>query len=126
MPDSEHRPPAEVIRLRAIELLSVAQIGLAYVRDPFDRQRYEQVREVGRSLMELVSRADLTTLRKVVEVDTGYATPKLDTRGADFDHDHRILLVQDRSGVVVEATKLVAVLDRESTGATAGSCTTIT
>ena len=40
-------------------LLAVAQNGLTYVNDPYDRQRYEQVRRCAEELMGLISDGEL-------------------------------------------------------------------
>jgi ADP-ribose pyrophosphatase YjhB (NUDIX family) len=135
----------EVIRRRAIELLAVAQSGLTYVRDPFDKERYQQVREAAVSLLELVANGGPGVLRRMVEADAGHATPKVDVRGAVFRHGNEILLMRERSdgcwtlpggwcdvlespaeavcrevreetGYTVEVFKLAAVLDREKHG----------
>jgi ADP-ribose pyrophosphatase YjhB (NUDIX family) len=131
----------DVVRARAIELLAIAQSGLHYGRDAFDRHRYDQVRTAALALLELVSTGSLHELRRMVAVDTGYATPKVDVRAPVFD-DERVLLVRERSdglwslpggwcdvlespseavarevreesGVIVDVVELAAVLDRE-------------
>jgi ADP-ribose pyrophosphatase YjhB (NUDIX family) len=133
------------VRDSAIRLLAIAQSGLHYGRDDFDQQRYRQVRTAALTLLELVSRGDIGELQRLVAVDTGYATPKVDVRGAVFDEDERVLLVRDRSdglwtlpggwcdvlespreavarevreesGVTVDVLELAAVLDRERQG----------
>ena len=88
--------PSAVVRSSAIELLALAQSGLHYANDEFDRQRYAQARSVGLRLMELVSVADLEKLERSVVLEQGHATPKVDVRGAVF-HEGKVLLVQERS-----------------------------
>jgi ADP-ribose pyrophosphatase YjhB (NUDIX family) len=145
-PSSAPRPePEETIRRCAVELLAIPQTGLTYVSDVFDRQRYEQVRDTATSLLALIGSGDLGALRRQLDLETGYATPKVGVRGAVFDAQHRILLVRERSdgrwslpggwcdvlespaesvcrevleeaGVVARATHLVAVVDRQHRG----------
>ena len=81
----------------AKELQSIAQAGLFYGTDVFDRERYQRIREIAARMLSM--RADLP-MDKVVEVfcsDTGYQTPKVDSRAAVF-RDGRILLVRENDG----------------------------
>lgn len=81
----------------AEQLQSLAQAGLYYVKDEFDRERFQRVREIAAEM--LAERTGLPT-EKVTELfcaDSGYQTPKVDTRAAVFQ-DGKILLVQERSG----------------------------
>ncbi len=81
----------------AAELQSLAQAGLFYGRDDFDRERYQRVREISAEMM--VERTGLP-LEKVSGLfcgDMGYQTPKVDTRAAIFQNG-RILLVRERNG----------------------------
>lgn len=81
----------------AVELQSIAQAGLYYGKDRFDLERYERIRAIA---AEMVSdRADIP-VEKVKELfcnETGYQTPKLDTRAAIFQDD-KILLVKENNG----------------------------
>jgi ADP-ribose pyrophosphatase YjhB (NUDIX family) len=78
------------------ELKAIAQIGLAFNRDPYDRERYERVRELAAALIAQASRHDVEALLEAFRVETGYATPKVDVRAAAFDAG-RILLVREVS-----------------------------
>lgn len=81
----------------AIELQSLAQAGLTYGKDVYDRERYQRIRDIAAEM--LVQQADLP-LEQVKGLfcnETGYQTPKLDTRAAIFDGS-RILLVQEHDG----------------------------
>lgn len=71
---------AEQIRHHALILLAAAQSGLAYASDPYDRQRYEQVRRIAEELMGLVSNGELEQVRRIVCLDSGYMTPKVDVQ----------------------------------------------
>ena len=81
----------------AVELQSLAQAGLTYGRDVYDRERYERIREIS---AEMVSRGSGLPLEKVKDLfcnEEGYQTPKLDTRAAVFQ-DEKILLVRENDG----------------------------
>jgi ADP-ribose pyrophosphatase YjhB (NUDIX family) len=80
----------------ARELRAIAQTGLAFTTDRFDRQRYERVRELAGSMLALGSGADYDVIRSILLEDKGYATPKVDVRGAAFV-DGRVLLVREIS-----------------------------
>jgi ADP-ribose pyrophosphatase YjhB (NUDIX family) len=78
------------------ELRAIAQIGLTFCRDPFDRQRFDRIRELAASLMAEGSDADYAKVLELFRHDAGYATPKVDVRGAAF-RESRVLLVREIS-----------------------------
>jgi len=80
----------------ARELRAIAQTGLTFTADRFDRQRYERVRELAGSLLALGSGAGYDMILSILREDNGYATPKVDVRGAAFV-DGRVLLVREIS-----------------------------
>src|SRR5262245_49515037 len=80
----------------ARELQAIAQTGLAYAQDRFDIQRYERVRELSCELMAQGSELDKAKILELFRGETGYATPKVDVRGACFV-DGRVLLVREIS-----------------------------
>jgi ADP-ribose pyrophosphatase YjhB (NUDIX family) len=78
------------------ELRAIAQIGLTFSRDPFDRRRFERIRELAASLMADGAGADEAKVLELFQQDSGYATPKVDVRGAAF-RDGRVLMVREIS-----------------------------
>ena len=84
----------------AKRIQAIAQIGLTYATDPFDRERYAALRELALEMMEahldLRDAGERLTLRELFASETGYPTPKVDVRAAVFDGD-RVLLVRERS-----------------------------
>jgi ADP-ribose pyrophosphatase YjhB (NUDIX family) len=78
------------------ELRAIAQIGLTFCRDPFDRQRFERIRELAASLIAEGSDVESAKVLDLFQQDAGYATPKVDVRGAAF-RDGRVLLVREIS-----------------------------
>lgn len=81
----------------AIELQSLAQAGLTYGKDIYDRERYERIREIAAEIISHKTEIPVGTVKDLFCNETGYQTPKLDTRAAIFDDD-KILLVQENSG----------------------------
>ena len=80
----------------AQQLQAVAQTGDTYANNEFDRQRYDLVRKIAAEIMAAGSGIDAAEVLDVYVREGGYATPKLDVRGAVF-RDDCILMVQERS-----------------------------
>lgn len=80
----------------ARELQALAQNGLAYAQDPFDVERYAAVHRVAAEMMAALAGADFAAVHQLFAEQAGYATPKVDVRGAVF-REGRILLVRERS-----------------------------
>jgi ADP-ribose pyrophosphatase YjhB (NUDIX family) len=132
--------------VRAKRLQAIAQTGLTFVRDQYDRERYEAVRNIAAAIIAEGTGADPHVLGPLFAAESGYATPKVDVRAAVF-RGERILLVKERadggwtlpggwadvgdsprmavereaveeSGYEVRAVKLAAVYDRNLHGHT--------
>jgi ADP-ribose pyrophosphatase YjhB (NUDIX family) len=80
----------------AREMRAIAQTGLAFSTDGFDQQRYERLRELAALLMAQDSAAGHEAILELLRQEKGYATPKVDVRGAAFE-DGRILMVREIS-----------------------------
>jgi ADP-ribose pyrophosphatase YjhB (NUDIX family) len=77
-------------------LQAIAQTGLAFTRDHYDQERYEELREIAAEMM--AAGAGLTDSQKILDLfknESGYATPKIEVRGAVL-HQNEILLVRER------------------------------
>ena len=81
----------------AIELQSLAQAGLTYGKDVFDLERYTRIREIAAEILSMKSEIPVETVKNLFCNETGYQTPKLDTRAAIIEND-RILLVREQNG----------------------------
>jgi len=62
--------------------------------NPYDRQRYEEVRRTAAEMMARLGGGEPGRVLDLFRHDTGYATPKIDCRGVVFQKD-RILLVRE-------------------------------
>jgi ADP-ribose pyrophosphatase YjhB (NUDIX family) len=80
----------------ARRLQAIAQNDLMFSRDPFDRERYEQVRSVAAEILASYTEMGMALMSNLLQGEHGYATPKIDVRGAVF-RDHRVLLVREQS-----------------------------
>lgn len=79
----------------ARELQAIAQTGLAFTRDPYDRERYETLRGLAARIFAAHSDASVDKIVGLFSGETGYATPKVDVRAAVFDHRERLLMVRE-------------------------------
>ena len=75
---------------------AIAQTGLAFTRDPFDRERYAQLAELVAELLSRELEIPRGAARELWAGEQGYATPKVDVRGGVFRDDH-VLLVRERA-----------------------------
>lgn len=80
-----------------IELQSLAQAGLAYCKNDYDKERYARIRAISAEMMANVSYLPSEQIVKLFCNEDGYQTPKIDTRAAIFK-DNKILLVHENNG----------------------------
>ncbi len=124
----------------AQRLQAIAQNGFTYCENPYDLERYGQVRQIAAEVMATYADVEPSFVSNLFEQEEGYATPKVDVRAAVFQED-KILLVKERedgcwtlpggwvdvgespseaivrevyeeSGYLTKATKLLALYDR--------------
>ena len=81
----------------AVELQALAQAGLFYGKDVYDRERYQRIREIAAEMLASRSDLPLEKVRDLFCCETGYQTPKLDSRAAIFQGE-KILLVRENNG----------------------------
>lgn len=75
---------------------ALAQTGLAYSSDPYDRERYEEIRRLAAEMMTWgAGLSNIAAIENLFNAEVGYATPKVDVRAAVFIKN-RILLVRER------------------------------
>lgn len=79
----------------AQRIQSIAQAGLTFTEDTFDRERYEALRVIAAEITSSHSDAEFDPILKLLEGQDGYPTPKVGVRGAVF-RDEAILMVKDR------------------------------
>ncbi len=129
----------------ARRLDAIAQNGLTFAESPFDIERYTTIRQVAAEMLAQGSGTEIDRILDLLSGQVGYATPKVDVRGVVFQ-EGKILLVRERSdglgtlpggwadvgdspseavvrevreesGYLTQATKLLALLDRNRHGA---------
>ncbi len=78
----------------ARELQAIAQNGLTYSHNDYDIERFKQVRRIAAEIVAAHTELDYAQIAGLFENEAGYATPKVDVRGAIIQGD-AILLVQE-------------------------------
>ncbi len=81
----------------AMEIQSLAQAGLAYTTNAYDIERYERLREISAEIIKEKSNINLEKVKDLFCNETGYQTPKIDTRAVIFKED-KILLTHENNG----------------------------
>ena len=81
----------------AIELQSLAQAGLTYGKDIYDKERYERIRDISAEILSHKTDISIEKVKDLFCNEIGYQTPKLDTRAAIFENG-KILLVKENNG----------------------------
>ena len=66
----------------AIRIQSIAQAGLQYGKDKYDRERYAELREIAAEMISAKTDISMEKVRDLFCNETGYQTPKIDTRAA--------------------------------------------
>lgn len=82
----------------AIEIQSIAQCGLSYTKDMYDKERYEQLRNIAAEMLSYKTDISVDKIKTLFCNESGYQTPKLDTRAVIFE-DEKILLVREKNGL---------------------------
>ena len=89
-------PNTDQLLIWARKVQALAQTGLAYTKDPYDRERYESLRQIAAELVAASAATVPASLIDSFTCEIGYATPKIDVRAAVFVED-QLLLVKERS-----------------------------
>ncbi len=137
-------PPTQQWIVWAREIQALCQTGLAFNREPYDVQRYTRMMEIAAEVVAAHTGLPVEAVRENFLSQPGYATPKIDVRGAVV-RDRAILLVQEKvdgrwcmpggwadvgdlpsamvareveeeSGMVVKPTKVIGVYDANRGG----------
>lgn len=88
---------AEAVRRIGVKLAALAQDGLTFAAGDYDLDRYRQVSALAADLLAVISGQPAAELAIELGRDSGYATPKVDVRGAIFDDDECVLLMREKT-----------------------------
>lgn len=76
-------------------VLALSQTGLAFQPNDYDRERYEEIRQISLDLLAHMSNAPVQQIMSLLPNDVGYITPKVDVRAVLFNAG-QILMVQEK------------------------------
>ncbi len=120
---------------------ALADTGLVYAKDEYDRERYEELKEISLQLMAQVSGRSLSVLQDFFLPEKDYPTVKVDVRGLLLNDKDEILMtkesvdgkwtipggwadigdtpseaiikeIKEETGLMAEAVRLLAVYDK--------------
>ncbi len=77
------------------EVEALAQTGLHYSPDEYNRQRYRRLLEIAAEMISQNAQLDYDQVYQVYLQQTGYATPRVDVRAAVFK-ERKLLMVQEK------------------------------
>jgi ADP-ribose pyrophosphatase YjhB (NUDIX family) len=120
---------------------AIAKVGLSYAQDPYDLERYASLRDLTNSMLSQAFDFPREKIETSFESMDGYPTPKVDVRGVVINNGQVLLIkektdgkwalpggwcdiglspkenvekeVREEAGIVVEATRLLAVWDKK-------------
>ena len=81
----------------AMRVQSIAQAGLAYGKNEYDLERYEELRDIAAQMVAINTDIPVEIVKMHFCNEDGYQTPKVDTRAVIFQ-DGKILLVHEKNG----------------------------
>ena len=76
-------------------MLAITDTGLTFTKDPFDRERYEDLRILLSEMLNQVSDLDAEEVAEVLKPTSAYATPLMDVR-AWIVEDEKVCLVRGK------------------------------
>lgn len=76
-------------------LKSISDLGLLYCKNEFDKERYEELRELTLRLLESFSSETVPELSERLPIAKDYPTVKVDIRGLILNDAHQLLLVKE-------------------------------
>ena len=90
--------------ISAIEILNLskrinalAEIGLTYSDNPYDTERYEELRNISRQMMSGVSGQPIKTIEGLFRNEHEYKTPQVDIRAVVFNGQGHLLMVREKA-----------------------------
>ena len=85
-----HQPLEEIKRLKAL-----AETGLLYAQNDYDRERYQELSEISFRLLAMLSDHSVQNLKQQFPLVKEYPTAKVDIRALILSPDKKILLVKE-------------------------------
>jgi ADP-ribose pyrophosphatase YjhB (NUDIX family) len=85
----------EILKI-AKRIQAISQTGIRFTNDNFDKERYEELRELSVKLASITSDTKLEKIRELFTNETGFQTPKIDIRAVILDKG-KLLLTKEKS-----------------------------
>jgi ADP-ribose pyrophosphatase YjhB (NUDIX family) len=79
----------------AKRIQALSQSGLAFSKNVYDKERYEELRAISTEIMQEHTGLEMTKIKDLFANESGYQTPKVDVRGVVFKDD-KILMVKEK------------------------------
>ena len=79
------------------ELQSIAQAGLTYARDDYDRGRYARLLALTAELLAEQTGQSAAEVAGILRAEAGYLTPKVDVRAVVLNAAGQVLLTRERA-----------------------------
>jgi ADP-ribose pyrophosphatase YjhB (NUDIX family) len=79
----------------AKKINSIAQSGLTFTKDKFDKERYTELLDLSICILNNITEIDTKKLEFVFNRDIGYQTPKVGVRAVVFSNN-KLLLVKEK------------------------------
>jgi len=77
-------------------LQALAQAGLAYTTNPYDLERYREIREISIRLLQELTDEPMEKIIRAFASEDGYQTPKVDIRAVVVREGPEVLLVKEK------------------------------
>lgn len=74
---------------------AIGDMGLIYAENPYDIERYEELKEIGLKLMAHLADAPFSKIDSFFLPQLDYPTPKVDVRGLVINENDEILMAQE-------------------------------
>ena len=81
----------------AKRIQSIADTGMTFATDDFDKERYQELADIGNKMLAELGNVPIERIENLLgDLGNGYATPKVDVRGAVVNNT-KILLVREKT-----------------------------
>lgn len=79
----------------ARRLQAIAQAGLTYSQDKYERERFQEIQDISIEIMKDYTEMEEEKIRELFIKEEGYPTPKVDVRAVIFK-EKKLLLVKEK------------------------------
>lgn len=76
---------------------ALAETGLHYSENLYDRERYQEMQDICLQLLEKMTDVPIEKIKPVLIDNQGYKTPKVDVRAVVFNTENEILMVREKA-----------------------------